>query len=217
MKKILTFLFLILSVFGYAQIEIADDSVYKFEQPSVFEIAAKSNITNNSEDTSFLFVRYQFEDCGLPETAFCDQSLCYATDDDSAYVTIQKNESFDLKVNFYPYDNQGCCAVKMYVISTTDPNNADSCYYEVCTVNSTKTVKRGSLKIHYDQSSDWLSVFTDNPSDFDLSIYNILGEELVSETAVFNGDQISTLDLKKGLYVIKVDGEYSYSGTFRKL
>ncbi len=208
---------LLLSASVFAQIEIEKDSVYVYDQPSVFEIAAKSKITNNSDDTSFLFIRYQFEDCGLPETAFCDQSLCYATDDDSAYVTIQKDETFDLKVNFYPYDTKGCCAVKMYVISTTNPANMDSCYYEVCTVNSTKFPNKGSLKIHYNESSDWLSVFTENPSDFKLSIYNILGSELISKDQVFNGDQINTSNLPRGVYLIKVEGEFNYSGTFRKI
>ena len=216
MKTILTSLLLLLSASLFAQIEIEKDSVYVYDQPSVFEIAAKTKITNNSTDTSFLFIRYQFEDCGLPETAFCDQSLCYATDDDSAYVTIQKDESFDLKVNFYPYDTKGCCAVKMYVISTTNPENMDSCYYEVCTVNSTKFPNKGSLKIHFDETSEQLSVFTENPSHFKLSIYNLMGAEIVSHEEVFNGEQIETHGLTRGVYLIKVEGEYNYSGTFRK-
>ena len=217
MKKLLTLALVVISASLFGQtIEIENDSVYVYDQPSVFEIAAKSKITNNSSDTNFLFIRRQFQSCGFPETAFCDQSLCYAADDDSAEVVIQQGESFDLKVNFYPYDNQACCEVVMIVKSLSNPSNLDSCYYQVCTTNGTRDVRLEPMEIRQDALNRFVSLYTANQGSYTVKVYNILGVEVAEFNEVFNGTRLEVSNLPAGVYVIQANGEFDYTATFRK-
>ena len=218
MKTLITLTLSLFCLSSFAQIEIEKDSTFYAENTSAFEIAVKSKITNNSSDTLFTFIRKSLSGCAFPETAFCDQSLCYAADQDTAEnVVIKENESFDLKVNFYPYDDKGCCAVVMYVISETNPNNVDSCYFEACNLSSAENLIKQKLQIAFDPISNQIALSTDNKVPYSVKIYNILGAEVVNERMVLDGDRINVNQLPSGVYVVQVDGEFKYSGLFRKL
>ncbi|MFY0644449.1 MAG: T9SS type A sorting domain-containing protein [Bacteroidia bacterium] len=218
MKTLITLTLSLFCLSAFAQIEIEKDSTFFAENTTAFEIAVKSKITNNSSDTLFTFIRKELSGCDFPETAFCDQSLCYAADQDTAeHVVIKQNESFDLKVNFYPYEDNGCCAVVMYIISETNPNNQDSCYFEACNILSTKNLVKQRMQISFDPISDQIALTTENKSAYGVKIFNILGAEVVKERAILDGDRIDVKSLPSGVYVVQVDGEIKYSGLFRKL
>lgn len=215
MKKLFTLIFTLVSLSLSAQISFQEDS--SFAHGSGFEVAAKAQLTNNSDDTTFLIIR-KVMSCVYPETAFCDQLLCYPTDQDTAEVVIRKGESFEFKMNFYPYSTEGCCQVKIFVESVKNPTtNVDSCFFQACNKVGMKEVEKEYTRVYPNPAKTTINIESPNKGNFSISIYDILGNEVIRIDEAYNNSPINVKNLPVGIYVLKINGEYRSSTTFRKL
>jgi hypothetical protein len=218
MKNLLTLVLLAFAFTASAQITFDKDTAKVIEDKSVFQVTAKSLITNNSNDSLFQFERITFNNCDF-ETAVCDQNLCYPPDTSIQNFKFSSGTNFDMKVNFYPYNNDGHCTVLIYVRSLQNPEIYDSCYYSMQTTDFTSVEqieKSTEVKLYPNPSSDVVQVETENKQSFDLSIFDILGNEVKTISNTFNNTPISISELPKGIYILKISGEYSGSVLLRK-
>ena len=214
MKKLFTLLLVCISFSLSAQIDFAKDS--SFAHGSGFEIPAKVQLTNNSTDTLFRIIRSRVENCAFPETAFCDQVLCYPADQDTAEVVIKADESFEFKLNFYPYSTTGKCQVVIVVESVKNPTtNVDSCWFQASNLVSIKEVPEVKTRVYPNPAKNEIRVETVNKNRYHVVIYDILGNEVLTVRDVLNDQSIDIEALPAGVYVLKVNGEVSSSTIFR--
>lgn len=214
----LTLLFLGLAFSASAQITFEKDTAKVIDDKSVFQVTAKSLITNNSSDSMFQFERITFNSCDF-ETAVCDQNLCYPPDTSIQNFKFSSGTNFDMKVNFYPYNNDGHCTVLIYVRSIANPEIYDSCYYSMQTTDFTSIEdlkKNSKVKLYPNPSNDVVQIETENKQSFDVAIYDVLGNEVKTVTNTLNNTPINIAELPKGIYVLKINGEYSGSVMLRK-
>lgn len=217
MKKILTLLLAVASLQLSAQIVYTKDTAKTAGDASEFQLTAKSIITNNSTDTAFRFVRVTLN-CTMT-SAVCDQLFCYKEEDDSMDIIIRPDESFDMKVNFYPDGNEGKCDLLVYMKSLQNPENYDSCFYSVRTNNYTGSIGRfanSKIKLYPNPSTDKFSLETLNKSAFAVKVFDILGNEVLNVSEAYNNEDIDISSLKSGVYVVQVIGEYSSTVRLRK-
>lgn len=219
MKKILALLFIIASFQVSAQVSFEKDTAKVVGDKSEFQITAKSLLSNNSNDTAFQFERITFSTCDF-ETAVCDQTLCYPPDTSIKKFNITSGSGFDMKVNFYPYNQDGHCTVLIYVRSLQDPDNYDSCYYSMRTTefSSISEVKKDkSIKVFPNPSVESVQLQTKNLNAYNVEVYDVLGNLVKQFDQVYNNTSLDVVDLPKGVYILKVRGEYSGNVIFKKI
>lgn len=202
-----------------AQLTFEKDTAKITGDKSEFQITAKSLLSNNSNDTAFQFERITFSNCDF-ETAVCDQTLCYPPDTSVKNFVISKGSSFDMKVNFYPYNVDGHCTVLIYVRSLQNPSNYDSCYYSMQTTDFssiTELKKDNNIKVFPNPSSGSIQLNTKNYNAFNVAVYDVLGNKVKVFDQVYNNTSLDVMELPKGVYILKVNGEYSGNVIFKKI
>lgn len=217
MKKLITLLLLVVSYQLSAQISYEDDSAKVVGSASEFQLTAKNHITNNSSDSLFRFVRLT-KTCGM-ESAVCDQLYCYDTDDDSMDIKILPGTSFDMKVNFYPNNVESNCDLLVYVKSLQNPANYDSSFYYCKTDNFNSITKKVTkqAKIYPNPAESHIQIISLNQGAFDVAIFDILGNQVLTFNRVQNKQALNIAALSKGVYIIKTIGEFTETSGVRKL
>ena len=219
MKRIFVFLLSFGSLLASAQtISFAADTAFNADSNNVFDIPVVVQLTNNSSDTLFTFTRI-VQTCDLAETAFCDQTLCYGTNQSQVDVVIHSGESFPLKVYFYPGGQSGCCKLWMRISSRNNPANVDSCLFRACTldVNAVDAPSKDRIAVYPNPANDRLMIETLNKQPYSLLVHDILGRVVLQMDQHLDSEAIDVSALPKGVYVIRTQGEYSGGTTFEKM
>ena len=217
MKRLFTIAILLIGALQLsAQISFEKDSTYAEDASSSFSITAKVNITNNSTDTLFRFIRVKTNGCAF-ESGVCDQHLCYPETTDTAEVIMQRDETFEMKVNYYPNNVEGCCGQWIYMESLQTPGNIDSCFFEACTLLDVEDVKlRPSFSIYPNPASTYVQLETSNNGPYDLNIYDLLGNKVLEYTQIIDGIKLDVASLPAGVYMLQINGDYTAVKTFKK-
>lgn len=213
------------SLSGWAQISFDKDSTFNEGASTDFEIVTKAQLTNSSTDTAFRIIRYNYPNCDFRGSAFCDQLLCYPETTDTADVIIPKDQSFEMKVNFYPDNNEGCCQVKIYVLSLQDGGNVDSCVFNASTtgfkcklsVDPIRAASYNQNQVYPNPGNGIIRMDTKNNKPFSVAIFDILGNEVLRFNRVLNNQALNVASLPAGIYIIRAEGEYISSSKFRKI
>ncbi len=208
--------------FGFAQVEFSKDSAELiYVDMTNFEYAEEVEITNNSTDPADTVFTWERTVEAIPDewgTAICDKDLCYPESTNTAGFILPIGKTIKFKVNYYPYNARGCGDVTITIFSDLNPTtNNDTFYTEVCAFNpaSVKEVHQ-SFKIYPNPAKDYITIQTQNQGALNYGIYDILGN-LHQSDVVLSGGQIDIHNLKKGVYVLRLEGDHSRSQVFHKL
>lgn len=223
MKKIVLLVLPVLFAgFAQAQIEFSKDTTdFLYIDKDVFDYGAKNYITNNSSDpndTVFIWTRVVEDIPSEWETAICEAELCHPTTKTTSEFNLGIGNSFEFKLNFYPWGVKDCGNVKIVVASKANPSNTDSFYAEICTFDATASVKKtteSAIEVYPNPANNFIQV-SGIQGTHAIAIYDLIGNK-VMETILSSSDKVNVSSLPKGVYIIRSMGDTNFTKKFRKL
>jgi hypothetical protein len=212
---------LVFGLSGIAQVSFdVDSSDLIYVDMTNFDYSVKTQITNNSTDPADTLFTWERIIEDLPdtwETAICDKDLCYPVTTSTSGFVLLIGQTVDFKVNYYAYGTKDCGNATLTIRSNLNPTtNNDTFYSEVCTFNpvSVKQVQN-SFKVYPNPAKDYLTVKSSDQGVLEVGIYDILGNLVMSEN-VLSGNNINIQNLVPGVYIARIEGDYTSSQVFNK-
>lgn len=170
-----------------------------------FDLELHVYFVNKSDDTAFIWRRYEVSTPSGFLTAVCDNNLCWPPDTSSKPFTLQKNDSFQMLAHFYPENNCGKGSFKVYVYPQSDTNNKVSAEFhtEVWCLG-VNDVKRNALKVSPNPANSDLLINMEEPGKYTYRITDMSGHEMLIGESAQPSLKLDVAELKAGVYLIAV-------------
>jgi hypothetical protein len=220
-KAILLLLPLLFGAFAQAQIEFTKDTTdFIYIDKDVFDYGAKNVIINNSSDpndTVFIWTRVVEDIPDGWETAVCEAELCHPTTTTTSEFNLGIGESFDFKLNYYPWGVKDCGNAKIVVESKLNASNRDSFYSALCTFNATASVQKAAstIEVYPNPAQDFIQL-SGLQGVHQVSVFDLIGNKVI-ETRLSAADKLNVSKLPRGIYIIRSSGDHSFTKKFRKI
>lgn len=222
MKKQLTLLLaLVATVFTTnAQISFDADTLKNPNADSEeFDYSDKSYLTNNTTDESDSNFIWQVIDVNKPtewDVTVCSGDLCIPNPTTEYSISIPMGAKEIFKLGFSFYDTYGDGVVTIEVKSAKDESIKDSLTLDLharsASIDESSALK---FKAYPNPAKDFVTIELLNGGKETIKIYDILGNLQMSKSIV-SGDKVDIHNLAKGIYVIRIEGETSYSQVLHK-
>lgn len=178
-----------------------------------FEITSTSYFRNFGDDTTFVWHRV----LSLPgnwANTVCDINQCYGEKVDSAQFILPKGDSFNMKANFYPNNEDGLGCIMLTVTSLTDRSKKVVKQFCAGTLLSTGTfedVFENGFALYPNPAASTINVNVVKSGSYDIQILDMVGREM---RTIRDLNGIQTLDISAlpiGVYNMRVvqDGSIS--------
>jgi len=205
---------------SFAQISFDNND---FEQPNLskdeFDYNATAYLTNNSSDPSDTLYAWELKKVKMPlgwETTVCSGDLCIP-EPKVAYNFVLNTDSTELfKLGYAFFGEAGSGEAYVVAYSLKDPSKRDSMRLSITARDlvSTKDVAKSDLRVYPNPAKD--NVFVEyTAANYTVNIYDILGNLKVSQN-INKGDAVNISDLVRGVYVVRIDGDLSFSKVLQK-
>lgn len=221
-KKITLVLALVaFTVTSFAQIsfDVRDSSLWT--SSSEFDYNLSSYLTNNAEseaDSAFEWVLSGLEKPDEWDVTVCSGELCIPNPDKSYDIVIPQGEKMLFKLGFSFWDVPGNGSA--WVVTRSKSNNAIVDSFKLDIRAGTASIKRQNrvktFEAYPNPALNDITVSFTKGGTHTVMIYDILGS-LKKSVVVNSGSTINLAELTKGIYVMKLEGDNSYSKVFHKL
>lgn len=225
MKKILLIAvsWFLLQTVGAQNISLSSRTIKAQGPCTWFVLEAKTNLTNNSNDTTF---EWKVIDLKLPagwSFSLCDPFQCSPPVDSGNffYFELGKGKSGELKADFTPNSIPGQGSVTILIYSKNNPTTIVDTLF-ITSNGWTTGVREASRKsndfrIFPNPAKDQISVRFTTREAVAIDIYNMLGAKV--KTVIHNGQEtdINIGDLQNGVYFLRMkDSNQTISRSFTK-
>ncbi len=213
MKKLVTLIFLLFAYFNVeAQtLEFASDEVEISGSSSATLFETYNNLTlsnaNKALDLDWIFTTHDFPN----NWAFnlCTGDACWSTAESVVPVSIAPDTEMDVKMQFKPNGEVGSGYVMLSFNDVTDPTiSATSTFFAVADAETNITLTSVEPKFNFYPNPvvDVMNLELEHyPQVAKIGIYNLIGKEVKSFSALDNIDIIDTSDLIQGMYLITLE------------
>lgn len=222
MIRKITFLLIasVLCTSSFAQISFETDTL---ENPNAFsedfDYNGTSYLANNTEnpaDSIFSWRLIQNEKPDQWDVTVCSGLLCIPNPVGSYefFLTTGNKEVFKLGFSFFNTYGDGLASIE--VRSKLNPSIRDTLSLKVHarTASIEKTNKQ-DFTVYPNPATDFVTIKLNSPEAQTVHVFDILGNEKLAQT-VRSGDQVDVRDLAKGIYVLRLDGDTSFSKVIQK-
>jgi len=222
MKKQLTLLAVLtaftLSSFGQISFDIKDSSAWALN--SNFDFNLTSYLTNNTADEADSTIEWYLSGLEKPadwDVTVCSGLLCIANPTTTYKVNVPKGEKLDFKLGFSFYNVTGDGSAWVVARSVNNPSAIDSFRLQIRggTASVHTVESKESFKAYPNPAKDFVTVDFVNGGKETVKVYDILGNLQLSQT-IDSGDKIDVQNLVKGIYILRVEGNTSYSQVLHK-
>lgn len=222
MKRKIT---LLLTLIAFAVSSLAQISFDKrdFVEPNFskdeFDYNAKAYLTNSSTDPGDTLFAWVLNKIDVPSdwsTTVCSGYLCIEEPTVPYDFAIKRGDTVEFKLGFafFGVAGEGDAYVSAY--SVTDPSNRDSIRLRITARDlvSTNDLDKTAIKVYPNPATD--VVYVDyNSASYTVNIYDILGNLKMSQK-INKGQPIQVNDLARGVYVVRIEGDLSFSKVLQK-
>jgi hypothetical protein len=149
-------------------------------------------------------------------TTVCSGYLCIEEPTVPYDFAIKRGDTVEFKLGFafFGVAGEGDAYVSAY--SVTDPSNRDSIRLRITARDlvSTNDLDKTAIKVYPNPATD--VVYVDyNSASYTVNIYDILGNLKMSQK-INKGQPIQVNDLARGVYVVRIEGDLSFSKVLQK-
>jgi hypothetical protein len=177
-----------------------------------FDIALHNEITNNSDQDTFRWVRKNEVLSPSWESAVCDNIQCHDVIVDSATFILKKGEFFDFIIHFYPYNKTGNGSMEVYVYAINDPSiNTTSTFNATIWGLSTSNLTKDA-SIYPNPAQNILNITTDKKINA-VKVYSLTGMTVEQIQILANSNSIDISGLNNGTYIAEINTD---AGIVRK-
>lgn len=207
------------SAFAQISFDVKEDT--QWVTNTEFDYNLTSYLTNSTEDEGDTTFQWWVSNVDMPEewdVTVCSGVLCVPNPTIPYDFNVEKDDKVDFKLGFAFYDIVGNGSAWVIAQSMTNPEVMDSFFLAVRagTASITKKTNNESFKAYPNPVKDKVTVSFTNGGTSKVLIYDILGSLKKSEI-ITSGSSISVSDLPKGVYVMKLEGDNSFSKVIQKL
>jgi hypothetical protein len=222
MKKQLTLLLaLVALVFSSnAQISFDTDTLKSPNSNSEnFDYADKSYLTNNTTDDSdsnFIWQIVNLDKPGEWDVTVCSGDLCIPNPSGEYTFSVPMGAREIFKLGFSFYDTHGDGIVTIEVKSAKDGSIKDSLTLDLhartASIDAQSALK---FKAYPNPAKDFVTIELLNGGKETIKVYDILGNLQLTQS-ISSGDKVDIHNLAKGIYVLRIEGNTSYSQVLHK-
>jgi hypothetical protein len=219
-KIILLLAFTIIMGNAMAQISFNVKDYNAWSLNTEFDYNLTSYLTNNSTneaDTAFEWNISNVEKHDSWDVTVCGGLVCISNPVGTYDFNLANGEQEVFKLGFSFYDSIGNGSAWVIARSKLNGDAVDSFRLEIRA--GTASVKRASdketFRAYPNPAKDKITVTFSNGGTQNVMIYYILGSLKKSEILT-SGSTISVSELPKGVYVMKIEGDNSYSKVIQK-
>ena len=220
-KKITLLVALVAFTFNsFAQIsfDIKDSSAWSLN--TKFDFNLTSNLTNNATSEADSVFEWYVSGLEKPsdwDVTVCSGALCIPNPTGTYEVNIAKSKKMDFKLGFSFYNVTGDGSAWVVARSVSNPLAIDSFRLQIRGgTASVETSAKETFKAYPNPVVDNVTVSFQNGGAHKVMIYDILGSLKTSEV-INSGASINLSSLAKGIYVMKLEGDNSFSKVIHKL
>lgn len=222
MNKKITLLFTLVAfaVSSFAQISFDRNN---FEEPNYskdeFNFDASAYLTNTSSDPADTLFAWELTKVDVPaewSTTVCSDDLCIEEPTTAYNFTAQKDQKVLFKLGYAFFGTAGNGEAYVVAYSLSNPFNKDTMRLKLTARDlvSTPKVEKSSLRVYPNPAKD--QVFVDyDAANYTVNIYDILGNLKISQN-INKGESVALDDLAKGVYVVRIEGDLSFSKVLQK-
>lgn len=177
-----------------------------------------TNSTESNADTAFEWYVSGLDKPADWDVSVCVGELCIPNPMGSRDVNIQRGEKLDFKLGFSFWDTPGNGSAWVVVKSKSNVAIVDSFRLDV-RAGTASIEKKGSVKTfdaYPNPVQNTMTITFSNGGTQSVLVYDILGS-LKKSILVNSGATINLADLTKGVYIMKVEGDNSFSKVIHKL
>lgn len=225
MKKFILYIFAMIVLQNVMAQDISfNPSVAKAQGPCTnFQIAAKSIMSNNSNDSVFEWVVLEITATSGWAYGMCDPGNC-VTDlsvGTKGEFTLSKGKTGEFIGDFVPDGKSGSGKAKVLVYSKNNPTTVfDTLEFQMngwATAVKEVAPQNREFSFYPNPAKDKLTIRYHAKENITIDIYNVLGSKVKSVTLSGFETDINIGDLQNGLYFIRFkDGSQTISKPFTK-
>lgn len=222
MKRKITLLLTLVAFVASSFAQISFDKS-DFVEPNFskdeFDYNAKAYLTNSSTDPADTLFAWVLDKIDVPSdwsTTVCSGYLCIEEPTIAYNFVMKQGDSVEFKLGFAFFGIAGEGEAFVSAYSVTDPSNRDSIRLRITARDlvSTNDVDKSAIKVYPNPATDIVYVDYDAAS-YTVNVYDILGNLKMSKN-INKGQPIQVNDLARGVYVVRIEGDLSFSKVLQK-
>lgn len=222
MKRKITLLLTLVAFVASSFAQISFDKS-DFVEPNFskdeFDYNAKAYLTNSSTDPADTLFAWVLNKIDVPSdwsTTVCSGYLCIEEPTIAYNFVMKQGDSVEFKLGFAFFGIAGEGEAFVSAYSVTDPSNRDSIRLRITARDlvSTNDVDKSAIKVYPNPATDIVYVDYDAAS-YTVNVYDILGNLKMSKN-INKGQPIQVNDLARGVYVVRIEGDLSFSKVLQK-
>jgi hypothetical protein len=184
-----------------------------------FDYNAKAYLTNSSTDPADTLFAWVLNKTDVPSdwsTTVCSGFLCIEEPTTAYNFALKQGDSVEFKLGFAFFGKAGEGDAYVSAYSLSDASNSDTLSLSITARDlvSTNDLDRSSITVYPNPASDKVYVNYD-ASNYTVDVYDILGNLKMSKN-ISKGQAIYVNDLASGVYVVRIDGDLSFSKVLQK-
>lgn len=205
---------------SFAQISFDQNN---FEEPNYskdeFSYDAKAYLTNTATDESDTLFAWELTKVDVPSewsTTVCSGDLCIEEPTRPFNFVAKKDEKILFKLGYAFFGEAGTGVSYIVAYSLKNPLNTDTLRLDLTARDlvSARSIDKSSLRVYPNPAKD--KVFVDyNTANYTVNVYDILGNLKISKN-INKGESIAVSELATGVYVVRVEGDLSFSKVLQK-
>jgi hypothetical protein len=222
MKRKITLLLTLVAFVASSFAQISFDKS-DFVEPNFskdeFDYNAKAYLTNSSTDPADTLFAWVLNKIDVPSdwsTTVCSGYLCIEEPTIAYNFVMKQGDSVEFKLGFAFFGIAGEGEAFVSAYSVTDPSNRDSIRLRITARDlvSTTDINKSAIKVYPNPATD--IVYVDyNATSYTVNVYDILGNLKMSKN-INKGQPIYVNDLARGVYVVRIEGDLSFSKVLQK-
>ena len=222
MKRKITLLSILVAFAASSFAQISFDK-NDFVEPNFskdeFDYNAKAYLTNSSTDpadTLFAWVLNKIEVPSDWSTTVCSGYLCIEEPIMPYNFVLKRGDTVEFKLGFAFFGIAGEGEAFVSAYSINDRSNRDSIRLTITARDlvSTTDINKSAIKVYPNPATDKVYVDYD-AANYTVNVYDILGNLKISQN-INKGHPIQVNDLARGVYVVRIEGDMSFSTVLQK-
>ena len=201
----------------------------KFEQKSLINLSvletveiydAKTYLQNNATDPADTLMIWKVIDKKLGDPSWelnvCTGSVCVTNAPGDVEYIHTVGKAMEFKIGFGFYDKPGEGEFKVAVRSKLHPEIADTVYMRMKTKGASISGITGkSFHMYPNPATNQVKIDFMNGGKENVVVYSILGTVLMTKT-ILSGDTLDISKLTSGVYIVRTEGNTSFSKVLHK-
>ncbi len=201
----------------------------KFEQKSLINLSvletveiydAKTYLQNNATDPADTLMIWKVIDKKLGDPSWelnvCTGGVCVTNAPGDVEYIHTVGKAMEFKIGFGFYDKPGEGEFKVAVRSKLHPEIADTVYMRMKTKGASISGITGkSFHMYPNPATNQVKIDFMNGGKENVVVYSILGTVLMTKT-ILSGDTLDISKLTSGVYIVRTEGNTSFSKVLHK-